>query len=101
MAILQVYLQVESTAAAMAYGLLGVGEKSIMVVDIGGGTTDVTLLYINDGRYTVLGVAGCEDCGGVNVDQLLRWHIINTVLKKGTLVVELAMSSIMHCLHRN
>jgi hypothetical protein len=39
---------VESTAAALGYGLLCAGSKSILVVDIGGGTTDVTITAIKD-----------------------------------------------------
>jgi molecular chaperone DnaK (HSP70) len=39
---------VESTAAALGYGLLCAGSKSILVVDIGGGTTDVTITTIKD-----------------------------------------------------
>ena len=33
----QVHLMVESTAAAMAYGLLVVGKKNVMIFDMGGG----------------------------------------------------------------
>lgn len=39
---------IESTAAALGYGLLSAGTKSILVVDIGGGTTDVTIMCVKD-----------------------------------------------------
>lgn len=39
---------VESTAATLGYGLLCAGTKSVLVVDIGGGTTDVTITSIKD-----------------------------------------------------
>jgi heat shock 70kDa protein 1/2/6/8 len=34
----------ESTAAALAYGLFIAGQKTVLVFDPGGGTTDVTLV---------------------------------------------------------
>lgn len=39
---------IESTAAALGYGLLSAGTKNILVVDIGGGTTDVTVMSVKD-----------------------------------------------------
>jgi molecular chaperone DnaK (HSP70) len=49
----QVHLMIESTAAAMSYGLLVAGRKNALIVDIGGGTTDLTLLTIDEGVYQV------------------------------------------------
>ena len=45
----------EPTAAAMAYGLHTHADVSIvMVYDMGGGTLDVSLLYLNNGIFEVL-----------------------------------------------
>ena len=49
---------VESTAAALSYGLLAVGRKTVLVLDMGGGTLDVTLTDVDSGRCSVLATAG-------------------------------------------
>ena len=44
----------EPTAAAMAYGLdRSQGEQNILIVDLGGGTFDTTLLTIENGIFEV------------------------------------------------
>lgn len=48
---IQVNLMVESTAAAMSYGLFVAGSKTVLVFDMGGGTTDVTIMRIEDGQF--------------------------------------------------
>ena len=41
----------ESTAAAIAYGLEDTGgEKNILIYDLGGGTFDVSVLSIGEGK---------------------------------------------------
>lgn len=43
----------EPTAAAIAYGLDRKGkEENILVFDLGGGTFDVTLLAIDNGKHS-------------------------------------------------
>ena len=47
----------EPTAAALAYGLDKVGdkygEKNVVIFDAGGGTTDISLLTIDEGIFEV------------------------------------------------
>ena len=47
----------EPTAAAIAYGLdkkaTSVGEKNVLIFDLGGGTFDVSLLTIEEGIFEV------------------------------------------------
>jgi molecular chaperone HscC len=55
----------EPTAAALAYGLeAGDDEQTILVVDIGGGTFDVTVLHCFEGLMEVRATAGDTWLGG-------------------------------------
>src|SRR5437773_1748920 len=48
----------EPTAAALAYGLDKKGEGKIAVLDLGGGTFDVTLMEMGDGVFEVVATSG-------------------------------------------
>ena len=63
----------EPTAAAIAYGLdkKGVGEKNILIYDLGGGTFDVSLLTLDDGIFEVKATAGDTHLGGEDLDHRL------------------------------
>ncbi|CAK9017778.1 unnamed protein product [Durusdinium trenchii] len=64
----------EPTAAAVAYNLhKGEGVRHVLVYDIGGGTLDTSLLYMNGNSVSVLSVAGDDHLGGSDFDvQMLR-----------------------------
>ncbi|KAJ5288339.1 hypothetical protein PENANT_c123G10406 [Penicillium antarcticum] len=66
----------EPTAAAVAYGLCKKipGEHRVLVVDMGGGTFDVSLLAIEDGIFAVEATAGDTHLGGENFDTRLVNH---------------------------
>jgi molecular chaperone HscC len=62
----------EPTAAALAYGLHERGrEQRVAVLDLGGGTFDVTVLEIIDGVVEVQGSAGDVKLGGDDFDAAL------------------------------
>eukprot|EP00758_Cryptobia_borreli_P015718 Tbor_TRINITY_DN6046_c4_g4::TRINITY_DN6046_c4_g4_i2::g.10346::m.10346/K03283/HSPA1s; heat shock 70kDa protein 1/2/6/8 len=64
----------EPTAAAIAYGMDRkdeVGEKIVMIFDLGGGTFDVTLLSIDQGIFEVKATAGDTHLGGEDFDNRL------------------------------
>lgn len=61
----------EPTAAAIAYGVLEKPESLIMVLDLGGGTFDVSLLDLFDGIIQVEGIAGDNFLGGEDFTQVL------------------------------
>jgi molecular chaperone DnaK (HSP70) len=66
----------EPTAAALAYGLHKRDDvQYVMVYDFGGGTLDVSILYIGEGGYIdVLGSDGDERLGGADFDaSVARW----------------------------
>ena len=62
----------EPTAAALAYGLDRLKEKSrVVVYDFGGGTFDVSILELNEGVFQVLATHGDTQLGGDDVDRLV------------------------------
>ena len=67
----------EPTAAALAYGLDKTDiEQKIMVVDLGGGTFDVSVLQLGNGIYEVKATSGNNHLGGDDFDnEIVRWMI--------------------------
>jgi len=70
----------EPTAACLAYGLEKTGEKSqkIVVLDLGGGTFDVTIMEMGEGVFEVLSTSGDTALGGTDMDEIVK----NWVLKE-------------------
>lgn len=67
----------EPTAAALAYGLDKADtEQRILVVDLGGGTFDVSVLQLGKGIYEVKATSGNNHLGGDDFDnEIVRWLI--------------------------
>lgn len=68
----------EPTAAALAYGLDRLGERSkVAVYDLGGGTFDISVLELNCGVFEVLSTNGDTALGGDDLDTALAklWNI--------------------------
>src|SRR2546430_5260562 len=66
----------EPTAAALAYGLDKQGEGKIAVLDLGGGTFDVTLMEMGDGVFEVISTSGDTALGGMDMDNnLVNWLV--------------------------
>ncbi|HEY3931259.1 MAG TPA: molecular chaperone DnaK [Verrucomicrobiae bacterium] len=65
----------EPTAAALAYGLDKLKEKSkIAVYDLGGGTFDLSILELNEGVFQVLATNGNTKLGGDDLDRkIVEW----------------------------
>ncbi len=64
----------EPTAAALAYGLDKKGEGKIAVLDLGGGTFDVTLMEMGEGVFEVTATSGDTALGGMDMDnQVIQW----------------------------
>lgn len=61
----------EPTAAAMAYGLHKEEDLSILVIDLGGGTFDVSLLEMFEGIMQVEAIAGDNQLGGEDFTNLI------------------------------
>ncbi|KAK6177911.1 hypothetical protein SNE40_012780 [Patella caerulea] len=73
----------EPTAAAMAYGLhKHPSLQTILVVDLGGGTLDVSLLMVQGGMFLTQGMAGNNQLGGQDFNQRLLQYLLNQIHKK-------------------
>ncbi|KAL5710909.1 hypothetical protein ACHQM5_021418 [Ranunculus cassubicifolius] len=76
----------EPTAAAIAYGLdkMGnnVGEKNVLIFDLGGGTFDVSLLTIEEGVFEVKATAGDTHLGGEDFDNRMVNHFVQEFKRK-------------------
>lgn len=74
----------EPTAAAIAYGLYKktVGERNVLIFDLGGGTFDVSLLTIEDGIFEVKATAGDTHLGGEDFDNRLVNHFVQEFKRK-------------------
>jgi molecular chaperone DnaK len=68
----------EPSAAALAYGLSfsSLDEEKILVLDLGGGTFDISLLIKDNGFFEVIDSAGLNDLGGNNFTQVIYDFII-------------------------
>lgn len=73
----------EPTAASLAYGMDKVkNDKKIVVYDIGGGTSDVSILELGDGVFEVKSTYGDSNLGGDDFDELIIDHIAETFKKE-------------------
>jgi len=64
----------EPTAAALAYGLEKSKDGKICVLDLGGGTFDVTLMEMGEGVFEVVSTSGDTQLGGLDMDNaLVEW----------------------------
>ena len=73
----------EPTAAAIAYGLdkkaSSVGEKNILIFDLGGRTFDVSLLTIEEGIFKVKATTGDTHLRGEDFDNKMVNHFFKSL----------------------
>ena len=74
----------DPVAAAIAHGIeKGIeSERNVLVFDLGGGTTDVSVLTIEDGIYEVKSVAGNINLGGEDFDNRMVKYFIRGINQK-------------------
>jgi len=66
----------EPTMAALAYGLDRKNWSVLMVVDLGGGTFDVSIMEVGDGVLEVTATAGDTQLGGNDFDRrIVNWML--------------------------
>ncbi|XP_047316207.1 heat shock cognate 70 kDa protein-like [Impatiens glandulifera] len=78
---------IEPTAAAIAYGLdrrsaTNLGEKNVLIFDLGGGTLNVSLLTIEEGIFEVKAIAGDTHLGGEDFDNIMVNHFVQEFKRK-------------------
>ena len=77
----------EPTAAALTYGFHDRdGDKKLLVVDLGGGTFDVSLLEVFEGTIEIVSTAGENFLGGEDFTN----RILATILQKQGIQLEVA-----------
>lgn len=73
----------EPTAAALAYGLHKKdGTKNVLVVDLGGGTLDVSLLNIQGGMFVTMAMAGNNRLGGQDFNNRFMNYLLSKVKER-------------------
>ncbi|TXT61654.1 MAG: chaperone Hsp70, co-chaperone with DnaJ [Promethearchaeota archaeon] len=73
----------EPTAAAVAFGLDKEGQHlNIAVLDLGGGTFDVTIMEMDDRVFEVISTAGDTQLGGRDMDDKLVDYIVDEFKKQ-------------------
>ncbi len=66
----------EPTAASLAYGLDRLGQElRIAVIDLGGGTLDVTIMEFGKGVFEVKSTSGDTQLGGTDMNQKIFDHL--------------------------
>lgn len=72
----------EPTAACLAYGLgNGADDGEILVVDAGCGTTDFSIIDIDEGVFEVVGTSGDNYLGGSDWDKKLSDYVVSEFKK--------------------
>lgn len=69
----------EPTAAAINYGFNRGIDQTIAVIDLGGGTFDVSILEIKDNDFIVKAVGGNPKLGGDDFDNAIADYIFNQI----------------------
>lgn len=75
----------EPTSAGLAYGLEkhnSTRETNVLIVDVGGGTADMSILCIDGGLYETKGTAGDKFLGGSDFDNMIVDMMVNDFKKK-------------------
>jgi molecular chaperone DnaK len=65
----------EPVAAALYYGGLSGGDRTILVYDLGGGTFDTTVIRLEGGDVTVICTDGDHQLGGADWDERIAAHL--------------------------
>ncbi|HEY8481751.1 MAG TPA: Hsp70 family protein [Spirillospora sp.] len=73
----------EPTAAGIAFGSGDMGEGTLLVYDLGGGTFDVTVMRVGGDELEVIATTGDRNLGGFDFDNRLMEHVAEQVREQG------------------
>lgn len=86
--------ELEPLAAAYSYETAITDDKTILVIDVGGGTTDCVMVRVSPTRANgrnrttdVLGVSG-ERLGGTDFDEVLAWYAFMPAFGKNSQTID-------------
>lgn len=86
----EVCFELEPVSAAYEYETSIASEQKLLVIDVGGGTTDCVLMRVgpvrarrNDRLDDILGVSG-DRIGGTDFDEALAWNALMSEFGKGS-----------------
>ena len=77
----------EPTAAALAYGYHRTYSGKLAVIDLGGGTLDISILEVGEGVYEIQNISGDTKLGGSDIDSELLRYILSDIKTKLNVVV--------------
>jgi len=77
----------EPTAAALAYGYQRRYSGRLAVVDLGGGTLDISILDVEEGLYDIQTIGGDTKLGGSDIDAEMVRYVIKDI--KATLRMDI------------
>jgi len=69
----------EPAAVALAHGYGRGGGGRVVVVDLGGGTLDITVMSVQQGRFEVLATDGDMLLGGTDIDRALATRFVREI----------------------
>lgn len=72
----------ETALAILSYAINRQPEENVLVFDIGGGTSDISVAQIGEGVVEVKSIEGDSKLGGDDFDQIIVNHILDSVHKK-------------------
>lgn len=79
----------ESTLAVVTYSMDRQREEFILVFDIGGGTSDISVAQIGDGVVEIKSTEGDSKLGGDDFDQIIVDYILDRVYKQHGIHIDL------------
>jgi len=75
----------EPTAALLAYNTINKKNETIVVIDIGGGTFDITIMKNYDGIQKVIATGGDLNLGGIDFDEIIIEIVLKEILNNNNL----------------